>query len=447
MIEKKFDIRNSNKIKNFNQKIEVDSDKSLSIRSLLFSAISENISEIDNLLVSEDVKTTLRCLKSLGVVFKKKGARYYIYGKGLGSFTASKNAKLDFGNSGTLARLMIGILSSTPNIDVKLIGDSSLNKRNMSGVIDLMKKFGANFSPSGKVHFPLNMCSSEIPIGIKYIAGKSAQLKSSVILAGLNSFGNTTVIERLKSRDHTERLLKKNKSIQIKKYKKENVIRVIGKRALQPYKIKISGDPSSAAFFCALTLLLNKSKLLITNVGLNPTRTGFYSLLKKFGAKINFKNIKNINSEKKGDIEIKSSKLKPIFASEKFYMNSTDEYPILFVIAALTKGKSTFRGIEELKNKESNRVFEMQRILKQIGIKTKYKSGSLVIFGKNIFKHNAKILVPNLGDHRICMSALILSLVTGIQVNIKNFETVKTSFPSFLKIIKKLGGKFAVKEK
>ncbi len=180
---------------------------------------------------------------------------------------------------------------------------------------------------------------------------------------------------------------------------------------------------------------------------MNPTRTGFYSLLKKFGAKINFKNIKNINSEKKGDIEIKSSKLKPIFASEKFYMNSTDEYPILFVIAALTKGKSTFRGIEELKNKESNRVFEMQRILKQIGIKTKYKSGSLVIFGKNIFKHNAKILVPNLGDHRICMSALILSLVTGIQVNIKNFETVKTSFPSFLKIIKKLGGKFAVKEK
>ena len=153
---------------------------------------------------------------------------------------------------------------------------------------------------------------------------------------------------------------------------------------------------------------------------MNPTRTGFYSLLKKFGAKINFKNIKNINSEKKGDIEIKSSKLKPIFASEKFYMNSTDEYPILFVIAALTKGKSTFKGIEELKNKESNRGFEMQRILKQIGIKTKYKS-SLVIFGKNIFKHNAKILVPNLGDHRICMSALILSLVTGIQVNIKKF--------------------------
>ena len=192
--------------------------------------------------------------------------------------------------------------------------------------------------------------------------------------------------------------------------------------------------------------MLNKnSTLKITNVGLNPTRIGFYQLLKKYGAKISFKNLKKSNNEIFGNIIVKSSLLKPIKASKEYYVNSTDEYPILFVIAALTKGISIFRGINDLANKESNRVKEMQKILKQIGIKSISTKNMIKIYGKNFKnKKNNSIKVPNLGDHRICMSSFILSILTGVKANIKNFETVFTSSPSFLKIMKQLGASFEI---
>ena len=203
------------------------------------------------------------------------------------------------------------------------------------------------------------------------------------------------------------------------------------------------GDPSSAAFFTALTLLNKNSILKIKNVGLNSTRIGFYELLKKCGAKIKFKNLKKNNEEIYGDIYVESSKIKPIKASKEYYVKATDEYPILFVIAALTKGISIFRGINDLANKESNRIKEMQTILKQVGIKTVATKDGIKIYGKTFIENkNKKINVPDLGDHRICMSTLILSLITGVKTKINNFETVYTSSPSFLKIIKSLGGKF-----
>ena len=195
---KKFDIINSKKIQNFKKTIKVDSDKSLSIRSLLLGSISENISKIDNLLESEDVFSTIKCLKKMGVTIKKKGKIFYVYGKGLGSLFAKKGTKLNFGNSGTLARLLIGILSTTPDIDIKLSGDTSLKKRNMESLIKLINEFGATFYTNSKITLPFNLRSSDIPIGINYKAGKSAQLKSAVILAGLNSFGNTNIIEKRK---------------------------------------------------------------------------------------------------------------------------------------------------------------------------------------------------------------------------------------------------------
>ena len=206
------------------------------------------------------------------------------------------------------------------------------------------------------------------------------------------------------------------------------------------------GDPSSAAFFVALTLLNKNSTLKIKNVGLNPTRVGFYELLKKNGARINFVNMKKENNEISGDIEVESCKIKPIKASKEYYVKATDEYPILFVLAALTKGVSVFKGIKDLANKESDRIKEMQKVLKQIGIKTVASKNEIRIYGKNYIKNkNKRIEVPNLGDHRICMSTLILSLITGIKTRIYNFETVYTSSPSFLKLIKSLGGKFEIK--
>jgi 3-phosphoshikimate 1-carboxyvinyltransferase len=317
----------------------------------------------------------------------------------------------------------------------------------MKSLINLMVKFGANFLPKNKFNFPLKLISSEMPIGINYNAGVSAQLKSAVILAGLNSYGNTIITETNKSRNHTENMLLKNaQAIKIKD-KLKRKINIFGKKFLNPIKINVPNDPSSAAFFSALTLLNRNSSIKIRNVGLNPTRTGFYQLLKKQGANVKFINLKKNNNELRGDIVVKYCKLKPIKASKEYYVNSTDEYPILFVMAALIKGTSTFKGVGDLANKESNRVVEMQKILHQVNIKTKFMKDELKIYGRGIFDaSNKTIHVPNLGDHRICMSSFVLALLTGAKTKIKNFETVFTSSPSFLKIMKKLGAQFEIQK-
>ena len=278
MPSRPFNLKIEKKIKPFHKIIKVDPDKSLSIRSFLVGAICQKISTAENVLESDDVYSTINCLKKLGVKIKKlRNKKYSIYGKGLGSLLSKKNTTLNFGNSGTLTRLLIGILSTTPNIDLKLVGDKSLNKRSMKKLIILMEKFGATFFPKNKIQLPLRLTSSKIPIGIKYKAGISAQLKSAVMLAGLNSYGNTEIEENEKSRDHTENLLLINsKAIKIIKNKK--IIKIFGKNFLKPFKVSVPGDPSSAAFFTALALLKERSSLLIKNVGLNETRIGFYKI-------------------------------------------------------------------------------------------------------------------------------------------------------------------------
>ena len=448
MSQKKFNVKLFNKIKSFNKTIVVDSDKSISIRSFLIGSISNGISHAKNVLESEDVISSIKCLKKLGVkIVKLKNSSYKIFGNGLGSYKAKKNLQLNFGNSGTLARLLIGILATTPNIEVSMTGDKSLKKRSMKKLITLMSRFGANFYPKKKFNFPFKIISSPFPIGIKYESGVSAQLKSAVIFSGLNSYGDTTIIEKKESRNHTENMLLKNTQIFSIRKNKHKVLKLKGKKYLRPITVDVPNDPSSAAFFTALTILNENSSLIIKNVGLNTSRIGFYHLLKNFGANIKFKNLKKKNNEPSGDIIIKSSKLKPIHASEKYYVNSTDEYPILFVIAALLNGTSTFKGISDLANKESNRIIEMQKILMQLGIKSRFEKDVLKIFGKGKINYSKKnIDTPNLGDHRICMSSFILGLLTGAKTNIKNFETVYTSSPSFLKIIKLLGAKFEIQK-
>lgn len=448
MSSKGFNLIIDKKISSFKKSIDIDADKSISIRSFLIGAISQNISSAKNVLESEDVLSTIRCLKKLGVkIEKKKSRKYLIYGKGLGSLFAKKNSFLDFGNSGTLARLLVGILSTTPDVEIWIKGDNSLNKRSMKELIKLMSEYGAFFLPKNKYNFPLKIISAEMPVGISYKAGVSAQLKSAVIFAGLNSYGNTEIIEQKKSRDHTENMLLRNsKTIKVKHGRKK-LIKISGKKNLNPINIDVPGDPSSAAFFTALTLLNNNSSIKIKNVGLNSTRTGFYHLLKKQGAKIKFQNIKKENNEVRGNILVQSCNIKPIKASAEYYVNSTDEYPILFVVAALTKGTSVFKGIGDLANKESNRIAEMQKVLKQIGVKSISTKNQLKIFGQGIIDaSNKKIYVSNLGDHRICMSSFILAILTGAKTKIENFETVYTSSPSFLKIMKLLGAKFEIQK-
>ena len=446
MSKKSFNLIVHKKIPPFKKNIRVDSDKSISIRSFLIGAISQNISYVNNVLESDDVLSAIKCLKKLGIKIKKRKKRSYsIYGKGLGSLVIKKNSELNFGNSGTLARLLIGILSTNPRISVRLTGDHSLQKRSMKNLIELMSEFGAYFFPKKKFNFPLRMVSSEMPIGYSYKAGVSAQLKSAVMLAGLNSYGNTEIIETVGSRDHTEKMLMvNNQVIKINKGKKK-LIKISGKKYLNPLNIDVPGDPSSSAFFTALTIMRQKSEIVIKDVGLNPTRIGFYKLLKNSRAKISFKNLKVKNNEYRGDIKVKNCNIKPIRAKKNYYSTATDEYPILFVLAALTKGVSIFDGIKELANKESNRITEMQKILKQVGVKSIFKKGKLKIFGKGKIDASGKrIKVSNLGDHRICMSTFILSILTGAKANIKNFETVYTSSPSFLKIMKTLGANYEI---
>ena len=448
MNSKRFNVFLNSKILPFNKTIEVDSDKSLSIRSFLIGSISQNISKAKNILESEDVKSAISACRKLGIkIVRTSPKSYKIFGKGLGSLFAKKNTIINFGNSGTLARLLVGILSSTPNIEIKIKGDNSLNKRNMKKLIDLMSKFGASFYPKNKYNFPLKLISSTFPVGINYEAGVSAQLKSAVIFAGLNSYGVTKIKEKIKSRDHTENLLiQNNKSIKVKKGKNK-IIKIIGKNNLKPININVAGDPSTAAFFTTLTLLNAGSMIKIKNVGLNPSRTGFYEILKKQNAKIKFINLKKQNNEIKGDILVKSSKLKPIKAPANIYPSTTDEYLLLFLIAGLQKGLSVFKGISDLANKESSRALEMKKILNQIGVKCTLKKNEMKIFGKGMINaKNKKVTVENLQDHRIAMNAFILAILTNAKTLIKNFETVFTSSPSFLNTMKNLGAKFEIQK-
>ena len=224
MALKRFDLIINKKILPYKKVISVDSDKSISIRTFLIGAISQNLSIANNVLESDDVFSTIQCLKKLGVKIEKKNNRYLIYGKGLGSLKIKKKGKLNFGNSGTLSRLLLGILSTTPQINVNVTGDHSLNKRSMKSLIELMSKFGAYFLPKNKFNFPLKLVSTEMPIGISYKAGVSAQLKSAVMFAGLNSYGNTTIIETQKSRNHTENMLLNNsEAIKISNKRKKTI--------------------------------------------------------------------------------------------------------------------------------------------------------------------------------------------------------------------------------
>ena len=354
MPNKSFSLSFTKKIKRFSKTISPDPDKSISIRSFILGCICEDISQAKNVLESEDVLSTIKCLKKLNYkIIKIARGEYKIFGKGVGSAFTKRNTELNFQNSGTAARLITGLLSTNPGIQVKLNGDNSLRKRNMSKLISLLSMFGASFYPIGKKTFPLTLVSSEMPIGINFTSETSAQLKSACILAALNSFGTTNIYEKIPSRNHTENMIKNNK--EAFKIIKNDYFKIFGKKSLKNFKIKIPNDPSSAAFFTALTLLNEKSNLKIKSVGLNPRRIGFYKILKKSGAKIFIKNKKIINGETIGDLIVKSSKLKPIFSSAKEFSTMVDEFPILFVIAALTPGNSIFKGLEDLKNKESDR--------------------------------------------------------------------------------------------
>jgi len=274
----------------------------------------------------------------------------------------------------------------------------------------------------------------------------SAQVKSSIILASLNAPGITKIRELKKSRNHTENLLKFfGASIKIKKFKNQNLINIKGQSDFKAFDLIIPGDTSSVAFFIVLTLLNKNSKIKIKNINLNPTRIGAIKILKKMNAKIKLINLKNAFGEKVGDIVVKSSSLKSIKCPTSLIPSAIDEFPILILAAAKAKGVSIFNGLGELNKKESPRLNLMNNILNQIGIKTKLKNESIKIFGNPKITLSKSYKINTSFDHRICMTAFVMAQIFGGQIKIKNCNSISTSFPKFLNLMKKIGAKYEIK--
>ena len=429
-----------NKIKNFNKKITVSGDKSISIRWVLFSSIASGVSNASNLLMSEDVLTAINAIKKLGIKVSLKKNICKIYGKGIDGYNYKKNLSINSGNSGTLGRLILGLIINTPN-SIKLIGDKSLSNRDFKRISDRLSNFGASFKLGKNKHLPLKIIGSSKLKPIKYLENRgSAQCKSAVMFAGMRTNGKT-FIRAKKSRNHTELLCKYLKlPIKIKKQKNYDLIEVNKIRKINKINYKIPSDISSSAFFIVLTALSQNSNLIIKNVNINPSRIGIIHILKKMGVKIIFKNQKIYKGEKNADIYIKSpKKIKPINCPTKFNSGAIDEFLLIFLVAARAKGISYFKDLSELNQKESPRLKWGEKILNLMGIKTLSTESSIKIFGNPNLKINNKIIIKNyLKDHRVFMTSVIAALSFGGQWDIHDKDSIKTSFPNFLDIINEI---------
>ena len=433
-------VRIKKKVNRFNKSLLIDGDKSLSIRWALLSSQSIKKCKSSNLLLSEDVYSTLNCLKKLGVKIKISKRFCEIIGLGLNGFKYKNNLILDAGNSGTLGRLILGLLVHSKK-KVRLKGDKSLSKRDFIRVIKPLKRFGAKFDSNfGKL--PIKIQGTNYSKPIKYYENKgSAQCKSAVMFAALNTQGET-IIKAKKSRDHSELLFKYLKlPIKVIKRKNYDIIKIKGKHKIPALNYKIPSDISSAAFFIVLTALVKNSKLKIKNVNINPSRMGILYILKLMGVKISKINIRSYKGEKIADLIIKSTnKIKPINCPISLNSSAIDEFLLIFLVAAKANGISFFKNLSELNQKESPRLKWGSKILNKIGIKNIITKSSIKIYGNPNLKINKNIIIKNfLKDHRVFMTSVIAALSFGGEWQIFDKKSVNTSFPSFLKKLNQLG--------
>ena len=432
----------NNKISSFKKIIKVPGDKSISIRWVLLASLANGLSKAKNLLISEDVLAAINVIKKLGIRVILNNNECKIIGKGIDGYKYKKNLKINAQNSGTLGRLILGLLVNSTE-PIKLVGDKSLSKRDFKRVTDPLSKFGAKFKLSNSKFLPLKIYGSSKLKPIKYKEKRgSAQCKSSIIFAGMRTDG-ITKINAKKSRNHTELLCKHLKlPISIKNNKNFDEIKIKKVKKINTLNYDIPSDISSSAFFIVLTALSKNSELIIKNVNINPSRIGVITILKKMGVKITFKNTKIYKGEKKADIKIISAKnIKPINCPSKLNSGAIDEFLVIFLVAAKAKGISYFRNLSELNEKESPRLKWAEKILKNLGIKTVTTNNSIKIYGNpdlNV-SLNKKIVIKNyLKDHRVFMTSLIAALSFGGKWTIHDKDSINTSFPNFLKIIEDL---------
>ena len=429
-----------NKLQSFNKTIAVPGDKSLSIRWILFASLASGISSASNLLISEDVLASIEAVKKLGIKVIFKNDKCLIYGKGINGYNYKKNITINARNSGTLARLLPGLLVNSP-FKIKIIGDKSLSRRDFKRIAEPLREFGAILNLNNNYRLPLSIIGSKNLRPIKYYENKgSAQCKSSVILAALRTFGKTK-IKAKKSRNHTELLCKYLKlPIKVISKKKNDFIEIGSVKKINPFNYKLPCDMSSSAFFIVLTSLTKNSNLVIKNVNINPSRIGIVTILRKMGVKIFFKNKKIYKGEDIADVQVISpKKLKCINCSPELNSAAIDEFLLIFLVAAKANGVSSFKKISELNQKESPRLKWGRNILYKMGIKTVMTNDSIKIYGNPNLNINKKIIIKKyLKDHRVFMSSVIAALSFGGKWKIYDKNSINTSFPSFLKIIKKL---------
>ncbi len=433
------------KIGKFKKKsISIPGDKSLSIRFVLLSSLSQGKCTAYNILKSEDVISAIKNIKKLGIKIVIKKFKCEVYGNGLFGYKYRKNLVLDSGNSGTTARLLCATLIDA-DYPVKIIGDKSLTRRDMSRIIKPLKLFGAKFQDNnGKL--PILIKGSKFTKPINYTENLgSAQCKSAVMIAALKTFG-ITKIKSLPSRNHSELLFKNvlNVPIKIINKKKYDFIELRGKTEIKPFDYWIPGDISSAAFFIVLTILSKNSRLILKNININPSRIGIIKILKMMGAKVKFFNKKNYKGEINGDILVEgNNKLNAINLNSSLNSSAIDEFLLIFLVASRCNGVSTFRNLSELNKKESKRLDWGIKILKMMNVKvSKIKNHGIKIWGNKDFPTKKKFIIKNyLKDHRIFMLSAIAALSLGGNWKLHDPDSFKTSFPNFLKTLISLGAK------
>lgn len=414
--------------------IRVPGDKSISHRSIMLGALAVGETRVTGLLEGEDVLSTAAAMRAMGASVERIGAgEWSVHGVGVGALLQPQ-ASLDMGNSGTSTRLLMGLVASHP-ITATFVGDASLSKRPMGRVIDPLSQMGVAFEASEGGRLPLTVRGASPAVPIEYrLPVASAQVKSAVLLAGLNTPGITTVIEPVPTRDHSERMLRgfgADLSVEVQG-DGSRVIRLVGEAELKPQTIEVPGDPSSAAFFIVAALVVPGSELRIENVGLNPTRAGLIEVLREMGGQIEEVNRREVGGEPVADLVVRHSALKGIAVDPAVVPSMVDEFPALFVAASLAEGTTVTTGLEELRVKESDRISVMAAALTGAGARVTETEDGLTIEGSGgePLRGTAGAIVTHL-DHRIAMSMAVAGLASRDGVEVDDTRPIATSFPVF----------------
>ncbi len=420
--------------------LKVPGDKSISHRALMLSALAVGTSNISGLLAGEDVLATAAAMRAMGAHIERNGEGIWtVHGVGVGGLMQPSGA-LDMGNSGTSTRLLMGLVASH-RLTATFIGDASLSKRPMGRVIDPLSQMGAEFtaSPGGMLPLMVRGLVPAIPISYR-LPVASAQVKSAVLLAGLNIAGITEVIEPVPTRDHSERMLRGFGADLTVDVDTDGVrhIRLMGEAELQPQQMEVPGDPSSAAFFVVAALITPGSEVTVTHVGMNPTRTGIYKMLQAMGADLTYSNEREVGGEPVADITARHSVLRGIDVPPEVAPSMIDEFPVFFVAASMAQGRTTTSGLDELRVKESDRLALMATGLKAIGAQVEEREDGLIINGSGGEPLEGGATVTSALDHRIAMSFAVAGQNCYHAVTVDDVSPIATSFPTFEDILKNL---------